>query len=184
VVVLGTDIDMNAIEFRDDVSQAEGSQVFQDAPFLAVPEAVIAEYPFNGSFVELKVEFLKDLLGDGCAGQIEFGSLVDDVTDDFRSNLVGFFLASEFIHQTVEAFSAKGLQGLVKGLPRVAEFTADPSDETSLVAMGAQHLIFDLGAVLGLEEIRVMEQMRLDGFFGMFHGGPLNGRLTGITGCL
>jgi len=183
-VVFGADIDMNAVKFCDDVSQAEGSQVLQAAPFLAAPEAVIAEYPFNGSLVELKVEFLKDLLGDGRAGEIEFGPLVDDVTDELRGDLVGLFLPPGFVHQTGKTLPAKGLQCLVKGLPRVAELTADPSDELSLVAMGAQHLIFDLAAIVGHEEVRLLEQIRLDGFFGVFHGGPLDNGVTDITGCL
>jgi hypothetical protein len=179
--VFGTDLDMDAVEFCDDLSQAERRQVLQCAPLLPAPEAVMAEYPFNGSLMKLEVELFEDLLGDGCAGQIEFGSLVDDVTDELRGDLVGLFLPPGFVHQAGEAFSAKALQGLIESFPRVPELTTDPSDETSLMAMSAQHLVLDLAAIVWFEEVGLLKQMRLDGFLGMFHGGPLKNMVSSIT---
>ena len=64
--ILCTDLDVNAVKFSNDVAQAECCQVPQAAP-LTIQEAVIAQYPFDGSFVKLEMEVFEDLLSDGRA---------------------------------------------------------------------------------------------------------------------
>ena len=99
--------------------------------------------------------------------------MVDDVADEIRGDFIGFCLAPRFVDQAGQTLFAKSLQGSVEGFPRISELAADPGDEASLMAMSAQHLVFELAAILSLKEIGALEQMRLDGFFGMSHGIPI-----------
>lgn len=163
---------MNAVEFSNDVAQAECCQVLQAAP-LPIQEAVIAQDPFDGPFVKFEMEVLENLFADSRARQIRLGSLVDDVADEIRGEFIGFCLAPRFVDQAWQTLFAKSLQGPVEGFPRIAELPADPGDEAPLMAMGAQHLVFNLTPILRLKEIGALKQIRLDAFFGMSHGIPI-----------
>jgi hypothetical protein len=141
---------------------------------LALQYPVVPEDPFYGSLMEFQVKTVEHFFSNCRSRQTELGPLVDDVANDLRGYLVGFGFTFRLVCQACEAFSMKGFHGLVEGLPGVAELLAHLGNEASLMAVSAKHLVFDLAPVMGLKEIRVMKQCRLDSFAGSLHGRSLS----------
>ena len=129
----------------------------------------MGQYSFYGSLVKLDLEDLPHLLVDGGPGEAVLGPLVDNEADDFRGNLVRLGLASGFSDQSGYSVGVECLEGQVEGLSGVAEFSADPGYESMVMAVSPEHFIFDLTRVLGVEEIRTLEQWGFDVFRLVFH---------------
>jgi hypothetical protein len=130
----------------------------------------VAQDSFNGSLMQFHFELIEDQVSDGRSREVKLGSLIDDVADDLRSKLVRLCFTFGFFHQACQAFLSKGLQGLVEGFTTIAEFSTDPSDKALVVAVSPKHLVLYLCPILGLKEIGVNKQLRLDSF-GIFLAG-------------
>lgn len=87
-VMGGVDSNEYTVEFFDHAADGKGRQIPQTAILLKIENPVVGQDSFDGPFVKVEFENFADQLRDGSPREAELRSLIDNESDDFRSDFI------------------------------------------------------------------------------------------------